>query len=265
VYDGSWNVVSNWSASSTFVWTPSAASSVYRIGVWVRNAGNSNDTYEDANSNGSIGYAITSGPPPLAITSLTSNVFPPQAPGTAITFTTTAEGGTGPYQFKWRLSTDGGVSFTTAQDGSANASFTWTPSVPIPVAHIQVWARNSGVTADAPQAQRTVSYIIAAPSPGPLILNSIVPNLASPRTVGTSITFTANASGGTGPYQYKWWILDGSWQVVREWSTDHTLTWTPTAPSTAYRVAVWVRNAGSSENLYDNANSNGSIGFVILP
>ena len=52
---------------------------------------------------------------------------------------------------------------------------------------------------------------------------------------------------------------------MREWSTDNTFTWTPSSPSSSYRVAVWVRNAGGSDNAYDNANSNGSIAFVIVP
>jgi hypothetical protein len=265
LFDDAWSVVSNWSPNSTFTWTPSSASSAYRIGVWVRSAGNNTDTYENANSNGSIGYVITTGPSPLTITSLTASASSPQIPGASITFSAAVDGGTAPYQFKWRISIDGGTSFTTVQDWSSNAAFTWQTAMPVADARITVWARNSGVTTDAPQAQATMGYVIASPSSGPLVLTSIVPNLPSPSMVGTAITFTANASGGTGPYQYKWWILDGSWQVVRQWSTDNSFTWTPTSPSSAYRVAVWVRNAGSTADAYDNANSNGSIAFIIVP
>jgi hypothetical protein len=40
---------------------------------------------------------------------------------------------------------------------------------------------------------------------------------------------------------------------------------TPTSASSSYRVAVWVRNAGSTADVYDNVNSNGSLAFVIVP
>jgi N-acetylmuramoyl-L-alanine amidase len=265
VYDGNWNVVSNWSTSNTFTWTPSTASGAYRIAVWVRNAGSTADSYDNANSNGSIGYVITAGAAPLTLSSLTANASSPQVTGTAVTFSAAAGGGTAPYQFKWRVSTDGGASFTTVQDWSTTSTFTWTPGAPIGDARITVWARNNEVTSDTAQVQATMGYVITSPSAGPLVLNSIVPNLSSPRAVGTTVTFTANASGGTRPYQYKWWILDGSWQVVRDWNTDNTFTWTPASASSAYRVAVWVRNAGSSQDAYDNANSNASIAFVVVP
>src|SRR6185503_15841231 len=235
LFDGAWNIVSNWSASSTFTWTPSTVSSAYRIAVWVRNAGNNNDTYENANSNGSIGYTITAGAAPLSITSLTPNVPSPQVTGTAIMFTAAAAGGTAPYQFKWRVSTNGGSTFTTAQDWSSSNTLTWTPASALADARITVWARNSGNTTDAPQAQATVAYVITTPSAGPLVLNSITSSVASPQQTGTPITFTANASGGTSPYQYKWWLFDGSWNVVSNWTASSTFSWTPSAASSAYR------------------------------
>jgi len=48
------------------------------------------------------------------------------------------------------------------------------------------------------------------------------------------------------PYQYKWWIWNGStWTVARNWGTGNTLTWTPWAPG-SYLFQVWVRSTGTS-------------------
>jgi hypothetical protein len=41
--------------------------------------------------------------------------------------------------------------------------------------------------------------------------------------------------------------------------------WTPTVANSAFRVAVWVRNAGSTADTYDNPQSNGSIAFAVNP
>jgi hypothetical protein len=61
---------------------------------------------------------------------------------------------------------------------------------------------------------------------------------------GTAVTFTAAAAGGIAPYQFKWWVYDGTaWWVAQDWGGAATFTWRPTA-SGSYLVAVWVRNAG---------------------
>ena len=65
---------------------------------------------------------------------------------------------------------------------------------------------------------------------------------ASPQVVGTPITFTATASGGVAPLQYKWFIgLNGAWSVGQNWGTGNTFSWTPGAAGT-YSIQVWVRN-----------------------
>jgi N-acetylmuramoyl-L-alanine amidase len=265
IFDGTWRVVRDWTTSNTFAWTPTSASAVYRVAAWVRNAGSTADVYANANSNLSIGYEIAAAGLPLSVTSLNANVASPQAAGTTIAFAATAAGGMAPYQFKWRVSTDGGLNFTTAQDWSAGSTFAWTPGSEIADGRVTVWARNSGIAVDAPQSQSTMSYVISAapPSTGPLILNSITSDVASPQAPGATITFTANASNGTAPYQYKWWIFDGTWRVVRDWTTTNTFAWTPTSASAVYRVAAWVRNAGNNADLYANANANLSIGYEI--
>lgn len=47
VWNGAASVVARgWSTSNTFTWTPTLASSYYRIVIWVRSSGNTSDTYE---------------------------------------------------------------------------------------------------------------------------------------------------------------------------------------------------------------------------
>jgi hypothetical protein len=53
--------------------------------------------------------------------------------------------------------------------------------------------------------------------------------------------------------------------MTQTWSTSNTYAWTPTTANPNYRVGVWIRNAGSTADAYDNAASNGSIPFAITP
>jgi hypothetical protein len=47
VHNGvSWSTVTGWSAANTFTWIPPAANSSYRVGVWVKAAGNTTDAAE---------------------------------------------------------------------------------------------------------------------------------------------------------------------------------------------------------------------------
>jgi len=69
---------------------------------------------------------------------------------------------------------------------------------------------------------------------------------------GTTVTFTAIATGGTAPYQFKWWLWDGAtWTVLADWSTSNTFAWTPGTPNPNYAVAVRVRSAGSTVDQTD--------------
>jgi hypothetical protein len=93
---------------------------------------------------------------------------------------------------------------------------------------------------------RQVNYAVSQPAgaPTPLSISSLRSTLASPQPANTSIGFTAAATGGTGSYQFKWWVFDGTaWWIVQEWSTSASLNWRPTRAGT-YIVAVWGRNAG---------------------
>jgi hypothetical protein len=138
-----------------------------------------------------------------------------------------------------------GTAWWIVQEWSTSASLNWRPSR-AGTYIVAVWGRNAGVTADASQAMTQVSYAVSQPSgaAAPLAITSLTSTLASPQPANTSIAFTAAATGGTGSYQFKWWVFDGSgWWVLQEWSTSATLNLRPREAGT-YIVAVWGRNAG---------------------
>jgi hypothetical protein len=102
--------------------------------------------------------------PVLTLTGLTAE-FGPRLPGTTVTFTATAAGGTAPYQFKWWLWD--GATWTVLEDWSTGNTFAWTPSTPNPNSAVRVWARSAGNTADEPdgypantRAYRTIPFAI---------------------------------------------------------------------------------------------------------
>ena len=223
-------------------------------------------TARDAAGNSGTATLTVTYTPPLTLSSLTSNLAAPQVVGTPITFTATAVNGVAPYSYKWWVFD--GVNWTMLQNWSASNTYTWTPSAANSAYRIGVWVRSAGNTADAydnPQSNGSVAFAInPAPAAAPLTLTSLTANLAAPQPVGATITFTATASGGTAPYQFKWFVFDGkSWIVMQDWSTSNTFTWTPTAAGPKTRIGVWVRSAGSTADAYDNPAANGSIEFAI--
>jgi hypothetical protein len=234
--DGVWRVARDWSASPSLTWQPTTPGT-YNVAVWARNAG---VTVDASQALGQVAYVITTSNP-LSMTSFTSSVASPQAADTTINFTAVAAGGTAPYQFKWWIKN--ATSWTVAQDWSSTATLSWRPMV-AGTYMVAVWARSAGVTDDASQAMAQVSYSITPATPLPPLVMSLSSSVQSPQVPGSTITFSAGATGGRAPYQFKWWIHDGSqWTVARDWGTGQTLSWQPTRTGT-YMVAAWVRNSG---------------------
>ena len=273
-YNGtSWTMVRDW-GSASYTWTPTVVNANYRIEVWARDA---LTTTDEGASKVSIPFAITTTgaplppeppptqpPAPLTITGLTPNVASPGVVYTPITFTASASGGTGSYQFKWWIWD--GATWTIVRDWGG-ASYTWTPTVASAQYQVAIWARDATTTADVGTYSLSIPFTITAqpPSPsapsGPLTITSLTSSVASPQLTGTPIVFTANAVGGTGSYQFKWWLWDGnSWLLARDWGAS-SFTWTPTTANANYRIGIWARDATTTA---DVSSVNFSVPYVIV-
>ena len=160
VYDGvAWRIALEWSAAnSRFTWQPATANAAYIVGVWVRNASATADTWQAA---AEMPFAITAAAP-LQV-GLTADRQPPQPAGTAITFTAAATGGQGSYQYKWWVYN--GAAWTIARDWSASSTFTWQPATANAAYIVAVWVRNASTTTDTWDAATQMAFPITAPPP----------------------------------------------------------------------------------------------------
>jgi len=90
----------------------------------------------------------------------------------------------------------------------------------------------------------------------------------APSTVGpgTSVTWTADASSGTGPVEYRflrYGAQDNAWTMVRDWSTARRFTWTPSSGDYgSHLIQVWARTVGSAVAYEDWRNSDP---LVVIP
>lgn len=254
LFDGArWTVMREWASSSTIAWTPTKPGT-YRIGGWVRNYGVTADAPQ---GNDGIDYVITTSAAAsaLQVIGVTADKASPAAAGSPVTFTATATGGTAPLQFKWWLYD--GRQWSVLRDWSTASSVAWTPAE-AGTYRIGAWARNAGVTADAPQSNAGIDFAIGSGAAPPTV-TSVVSNYPNP-TVLAAVTVTANVSGGQAPYEFKWWLFDGtSWSVLRDWSTYGSAVWMPTRVGT-YRIGAWVREASVTA---DAPQSNAGIDITV--
>jgi hypothetical protein len=226
-----WTIARAWSTTSTFSWTPTVANANYFVAVHVRSAWN---TGGDKETSTSRPFVIV---PPVSSASLSPDMAAPRGLGTTVTFTASASGGQSPYQFRWGVRR-GGV-WTVGNWSSSNA-FAWTPTLSGTDYQVRVEVRGSWNTAGAAESTASVTYPIMPVATAA----TVTPNLSSPRAPGTTIRWTASASGGQAPYQYRWAVWNGStWTTVSTWSTSNWFDWTPTVANANYKVAVVVRSA----------------------
>jgi hypothetical protein len=238
LYGSTWSVGREWSASNSWTWTPTITGT-YQVQVWARNAGSSVD-FDAWRDSGPVGVAA---PPPLGVTAVSANPPGPVWTNTPVTWTAVASGGTAPYSYKFWVFN--GTSWSIGRDWGASNSWTWTPSVAGNY-EIQVWVRNAGSSANYDAWLASTPYVVNGPQA--LSVRSLTANQVFPIPQGTPVNWTVTASGGTGPYSYKFWVHNGTtWTVARDWGSSKTFAWAPSAQGT-YTIQVWARNAGSSSD-----------------
>jgi hypothetical protein len=117
------------------------------------------------------------------------------------------------------------------------------------------------VATDGAGNARTVPITLIAPTPIPVMTGaSVSANLSSPRTTGTTVTFTGGGTGGQGPYSFKWWVQKdgGSWVMQQDWGTG-TYSWTPSQTGN-YVIGAWGRSSGATA---DVAQAVGTFSFQV--
>jgi len=201
--------------------------------LYLYNYNNSQAWYDNISIN-SPATAVTLTPAPASPTSV----------GTPVTFTSAASGGSGQYQYRYLLKIPGGT-LTTVRDYSTTATWNWTTTgLSAGTYQVVVHARNVGSTASY-ETYKSISHVLANPASSV----TLTPSVASPTSVGTPVTFTSAASGGSGQYQYRYLlkIPGGTLTTVRDYSTTATWNWTTTGLSAGtYQVVVHARNVGST-------------------
>ena len=243
----SWEIVQDWSPSATYVWAP-PRTGTFQIAVWGRRIGSPSEweAYAQQSFEVSAGGSSDGTAPSLTITSHSSGQTL-TAPD--ITLSGTASdgdsGGTGIVSVT--------VNGQLASGGTANTTGTasWSRNLTLSSGANTITVAARDGAGNVRTASITLTYTASSgsgsgTSGSPMTSVALGTNLLSPQPLGSQILLTAVGSGGSGPYEYRFWAHDTSseWEIVRDWSTTATYSWMPTRTGT-HEIAVWGRRAGS--------------------
>ena len=153
--------------------------------------------------------------------------------GSSVVLTGAASGGTGPYTYKFEAKQSSDPSYTVLQSYTTNATKKWTPSRSGTYS-VQITVKDSTGKATNKILTLTVNSILTNNST--VSVGSI--------TKGSSVKLTGKASGGTGPYTYKFEAkerADAGYTVLQTYTTAATKTWTPKRSGT-YSIRITVKD-----------------------
>ncbi|HQU13721.1 MAG TPA: multicopper oxidase domain-containing protein, partial [Thermodesulfobacteriota bacterium] len=229
------DVATVYSNMTTYTDTALARNTSYRYRVFAFNMAGSSPA-------SNVTPSVTTGTFPDATgVTLTPSLSSPQVIGTAVNFVAAATGGTGNYQYEFQDITGGGN--TLVQAYGVNPTYRWyTDGLAAGTYSFRVNARCVGTTT---AVTATVTFTLGVATPNTVALTSSLP---SPQFSGTSVTFTAAASGGLGTYEYQFSDnVSGAMTVVQPYSASSAFVWNTTSvPAGTYQFQVTARNAGST-------------------
>lgn len=236
--DGTWRVGQDWS-TNTFPWNTSGlAPGMYQLGIWIKDklSTNTYDTYALES------YQLTN--PACTSVSISDSLQSPQAPGTSITFTASAQSCATPVYQWWVRDLGGNWSVPAGSDfAHSSSTFTWsTAGLGLGIYQIGVWVRDQQSTTqyDAYSIRSFEMGGTGFSCGGDLTTN------ASPQvSVGVTVMLDAPAQGCNA---FMFWIRDpsGTWSTLYgyyvpiPYGSDATLQWdtSSVAPGT-YLLGVW--------------------------
>ena len=171
-------------------------------------------------------------PSDLVINSITPSLVSPQTQGTTVKFTVDAEGGEGTLQYRFYRVINGKT--TVFRDYMARNWANANPAVGTYTIYVDVKDEAGNV------ATKSMSYTWKDAT-DPLTVNSISASAASPQAIGTTVRFTADAEGGEGTLQYRFYrVIDGTTTVFRDYDTRNYANANPKAGT--YTIYVDVKD-----------------------
>jgi hypothetical protein len=237
-----WKVVQDFGALASYAWIPAMPGSYV---IWVY----SKDAMSPAGPEASawMRFDVLDNPPVTSVEVTADKTSPAlRTKMGTVTFTPRAAGGSGKYEYKfWLKGPSTGNAWRVAQDYGISDSFTWTPKQ---AGHYLIWlyARNTGSAAAREAAAWTSFDVVDNPPVGSVELSADKNSPLPPPADG--ITFTARAAGGSGKYQYEFWLKGPStgnaWKMVQDYRVSNAFSWRP-AQAGDYSIAVYARNEGS--------------------
>jgi hypothetical protein len=232
---GRWTREQTYSGNPEFLWTPTGGGT-WAIQARARNVGSA-VSFEVT---GGMLYEVIGPADSVGVSSDTPS--PAQFPVGTVTFTATALGGSGNYQYEFWVRDPTGT-WVREQVYSAADEFLWVaPGVGNWT--IQARARNFG-SVDAIEAVGGLHFSVT--DNPPVASASLSADPSSPVAQSTPITLTAGASGGLGIYEYEFWTRSpgGVWSRERSYDTSSNHLWTPITTG-SWTVQVRVRNQSST-------------------